>query len=143
VIIVPLRLPRALRPFEDEIRIEPKSVDLAFNLILRTSTFTIEDVPVQIAFAVEEHEDYVISVVEEDRFLSDVVIEGSTDAIARFEEEMPGVIAFVVIGSEDLQEGIIEVPVTLWQLPEGLRAVSAGSESPNPTIKILISRRAE
>ena len=141
VIIVPLRLPRALRPFEDEIRIEPKSVDLAFNLIMRTSTSTIQDVPVQIAFAVEEHEDFVISVEEADRFLSDVVIEGSTDAIARFEDEMPGVIAFVVIDDENLEAGVIEVPITLWQLPEGLRVVSAGSESPIPTIRISISPR--
>ena len=143
VIIVPLRLPRALRPFEDEIRIEPKSVDLAFNLILRTSTSTVQDIPVQIAFAVEEHEDYVISVVEDARFLSDVVVEGSTDAIARFENEKPRVIAFVVISNADLREGIIEVPVTLWQLPDGLRVVSAGSQSPVPTIRISIARRAE
>ena len=143
VIIVPLRLPRALRPFEDEIRIEPKSVDLAFNLILRTSTSTIQDVPVQIAFAVEEHEDFIISVEEADRFLSDVVIEGSTDAIARFEEEMPGVIAFVVIEDENLEAGTMEVPVTLWRLPQGLRVVSAGSDSPAPNIRISITSRSE
>tara|TARA_B100001059_G_scaffold213211_1_gene228892 strand:- start:272 stop:1300 length:1029 start_codon:yes stop_codon:yes gene_type:complete len=143
VIIVPLRLPRALRPFEDEIRIEPKSVDLAFNLILRTSTLTLEDVPVQIAFAITDHEDYVITVDENDRVLADVVIEGSTEAINAFEEEMPAVSAFVVIDDEDLSEGTIEVPISLWQLPEGLRVVSVESETEPPAIRISITPRAE
>lgn len=141
VILAPVRLAPALRPYADEITFDPTSVQLAFTVILKTRTTTVPAVPVQIAAPPLDLTDYEVTIEDGDQFLADVVIEGSADVVRRFEEDTPPVVAFVHLTSDDLARGITEAPVTLWQLPEGLRVSSVAGETPRPFISLKITRR--
>ena len=140
VIQAPIRLPEELRPYEQELTIEPRSVQLAFTLILRTRSITVPAVPVQIAAPPQDLADYEVVIADSEQFLADVVIEGAAEIVRKFEEEKPPVVAFVHLTSDDLSRGVTEAPVTLWELPEGLRVTSVAGETPRPFITLTITR---
>ena len=141
VILAPVRLAPALRPYAKEISIDPTSVQLAFTVILKTRTTTVPAVPVQLAAPAQDLVEFEVTIEDADQFLADVVIEGSADVVKRFEEEKPPVVAFVHLTSDDLARGITEAPVTLWQLPEGLRVSSVAGETPRPFISLKVTPR--
>lgn len=141
VIQAPIRLPEELRPYEQELTIEPRSVQLAFTLILRTRSVTVPAVPVQIAAPPQDLADYTVVIADSEQFLADVVIEGAAEIVRKFEEEKPPVVAFIHLSSDDLSRGVTEAPVTLWELPEGLRVTSVAGETPRPFITLKITRQ--
>jgi hypothetical protein len=141
VILAPVHLAPALRPYSSEISIEPTSVQLAFTVILKTRSINVEAVPVQVAAPAQVLDEYQITIEDADQFLADVVIEGSTDVVKKFEDEKPPVVAFVHLTSEDLARGVTEAPVSLWQLPEGLRVTSVAGEAPRPFISLKVVKR--
>jgi hypothetical protein len=49
-------------------------------------------------------------------------------------------VAFIHLSSDDLSRGVTEAPVTLWELPEGLRVTSVAGETPRPFITLKITR---
>lgn len=140
VILAPVRLSSELRPYSGEISIEPSSVQLAFTVILKTRSITVPSVPVQVAAPAQDLADYTVSIDDADQFLADVVIEGSAESVKKFEDETPPVVAFVHLTSDDLARAITEAPVTLWQLPEGLRVTSVAGEAPRPFISLSITK---
>ena len=140
-ILVPLRLPPSLRPFGQSITIEPTSVQLAFTLILTTRSSTIATVPVQVAAPADGLADYSVQIDPADRLLSDVVVEGEVDLVKRFEEDGTPVVAFVHLTSDDLAGMVGEAPVTLWELPDGLRVTSVDGGTDQPTVKVIITPR--
>ena len=140
-ILVPLRLPSALRPYAQNITIEPSSVQLAFTLILRTRSSTVSTVPVQVAAPPQDLSDYEVTIDPASQFLADVIVEGPVDIVRKFEENKPPVVAFVHLTSDDLSRMVEEAPVTLWELPEGLRVSSVGGDPSQPFIKLKITRR--
>ncbi|MAJ47865.1 MAG: hypothetical protein CBC35_11465 [Planctomycetes bacterium TMED75] len=140
-ILVPVRLPSALRPYAQSITIEPTSVQLAFTLILRTRSSTLSTVPVQVAAPAQDLGEYEVVIDPSSQFLADVVVEGAVDLVKKFEENKSPVVAFVHLTSDDLSRMVKEAPVTLWELPEGLRVTSVGGDTAQPFIKLLIRRR--
>ena len=141
VIQAPVRLPAELKPYQQDISIEPRSVQLAFTLILRTRSITVPAVPVQIAAPAQDLAEYEVSIMGENQFLADVVIEGAAELVTKFEQEKPPVEAFIHLTSDDLTREIAEAPVTLWELPEGLRVTSVAGSSPQPIVTLKITRR--
>lgn len=139
-ILVPLRLPAALRPYAQNITIDPTSVQLAFTLILKTRSSTIPIVPVQVAAPAQDLSEYTVTIDPSSQFLADVVIEGAVDVVKAFEEKKPPVVAFVHLTSDDLSRMVEEAPVTLWELPEGLRVTSVDGGSSQPFVKLTITR---
>jgi hypothetical protein len=139
VIQSPLRLPEELRAYEDEISISPRSVQLAFPLILRTRTLPLaQPVPIQIAAPAQDLAEYTVEIT--DQFLADVVIEGAAEDVKKFEEDLTPVVAFIHLTSDDLARGITEAEVTLWELPEGLRVVSVAGSGSQPIVSLKITR---
>lgn len=143
VIQAPIRIPEELRAYEQEISVEPRSVQLAFTLILRTRSITVPAVPIQIAAPPQDLADYEVVIADSDQFLADVIIEGAAEIVNRFETEKPPVVAFVHLTSDDLSRGVTEAPVTLWQLPEGLRVTSVAGETPRPFVSLTITRETD
>lgn len=141
VIQAPVRLPAELKPYEQEISIEPRSVQLAFTLILRTRSVTVPSVPIQIAAPPQDLADFVVDIADANEFLADVVIEGPAELMKKYEEEKPPVVAFIHLTSDDLARSITEAPVTLWEIPEGLRVTSVAGSNPQPIVALKITRR--
>lgn len=141
VILAPVRLSPALRPYANEISIEPTSVQLAFTVILRTRSITVPSVPVQVAAPAQDLAEYEVTIEDADQFLADVVITGAADIVKKFEDENPPVVAFVHLTSDDIERGVTEAPVSLWQLPEGLKVTLVAGEAPRPFISLKITKR--
>ena len=140
VIQSPVQLPAELRAYEEEIEIRPRSVQLAFPLILRTRTLALEQpVPIQVAAPPQDLSEHTIEIP--DQFLGDVVIEGAAEDIKKFEDDPTPVVAFIHLTSDELARGIEEAEVTLWQLPEGLQVVSVAGGTAQPIVSIKITRK--
>lgn len=119
-------------------RIEPQTADITFTLAARTTiyvaapvTSTAPGIPVQIALPPKDLDKWSVAIDDRDAFVRNVTLSGPTEAIEQIRDGRFKVRAFVQLTSDDLDraaldKGMIEKPISLWQLPPEVRVVDPG-----------------
>lgn len=124
------------------VRIDPPIVDVAVTVRSRTSTITINAVPVALRVPPEELARFDITIAERDRAILDVTVQGPAEFVRQIEEKTLAIVATVPLTFEDLERGVErgellkEVSFHSLPLPPGVKI-----DAPNRTVRIVVTRR--
>lgn len=125
--------------------VKPNTVAVSFSVRSNVKEIILTTVPVQISGPFKDHDEYIVQIIEADRFLTNVTVIADAALIDRVISGEVKVLAFVHITSIDKEQGIEAKPAYfLAMLPEGdvneVKITIAGSTQP-PMIHLRISPR--
>lgn len=130
---------------QKSVKVTPNTVAISFSVRSNIKEIVLPTVPVQISGPFKDHDEYIVQIVEADRFLTNVTVIADAALIDRVRSGEVKVLAFVHISSTDKEQGIeAKTAYFLALLPEGgaskVRFSIAGSTQP-PMIHLRISPR--
>ncbi len=131
---------------QDSVEVTPRTVAVSFSVRSNIKEIVLPTVPVQISGPFKDHDEYIVQIVEADRFLANVTVSADAALIDRVQSGEVKVLAFVHITSIDKEQGIeTKSAYFLAMLPEGgaseVKITIDGSETA-PMIHLRISPRA-
>ncbi|MCA9277942.1 MAG: hypothetical protein H6815_04050 [Phycisphaeraceae bacterium] len=119
-------------------RIDPPAVDLGVKVREKTTTETINQVPIQLGVPADALDEYKVEFVSAN-YLTDVRVTGSPEAIAQLKQRTGSIslFAYVPLLYDDLREGEIDGTIVFGNLQiEGVRI-----ESNTPTVRLRVTKR--
>ena len=130
---------------QKSVKVKPNTVAVSFSVRSNVKEIVLPTVPVQISGPFQDHDEYIVEIVEADRFLENVTVIADAALIDRVLSGEVKVLAFVHITSLDKEQGTEAKPAYfLAMLPEGgaseVKITIAGSTQP-PMIHLRISPR--
>lgn len=131
---------------QKSVKVTPNTVAVSFSVRSNVKEIVLPTVPVQISGPFKDHDEYIVEIVEADRFLANVTVIADAALIDRVRSGEVKVLAFVHITSIDKEQGIqAKTAYFLAMLPEGgaseVNVTIAGSAQP-PMIHLRISPRS-